>query len=87
MPQPSDEQRAATQLDKDVQAILGWPGLHSMCSTPIWVSTLLQALPDAVTLTRCDDDWTATHENLVVTGSTLPTALGRLILAIKHYEA
>ena len=80
---PEQESRIAQQLDRAVQGIIGWPGMHSFTSTPIWVNTLLQALPDSVTMSRSNDVWTVEHSNTSTIGKTLPIALGRLIVALK----
>ena len=75
-------QREEKALDKSVQRLLGWDGFHNFCSTPLWVNTMLNALPDSLLLSRVEDEWSATTGEVTVTGWTLPVALGRLLLTI-----
>jgi len=78
----TDHKRYERHMDKVIQKILGWDGMHNFVSSPIWLNTLLTALPDEIMITRADNNWTATHGETSVTGWSLQVALGRLIYQI-----
>jgi hypothetical protein len=73
-------------LDKQVTKALGWDSHHQFCSTPIWMHTMLAALPDMISMSRVQEEWIVTHEEITVTGWTLPIALGRLICTLDILE-
>jgi hypothetical protein len=83
---PSKRIRIAKDLDKKVTRILCWDSHHSLVSTPIWIPQLLDALPDAVMISRIEDTWTATHADVTTTGWTLSVALGLLIVELHDAE-
>lgn len=79
---PANRQREEKYLDKAVQQILAWDGLHNFASTPLWINTMLNSLPDTIMMSRAENEWEVSVGEITVTGWTLPVALARMIYAI-----
>lgn len=84
---PASRQREEKYLDKAIQRILDWDGLHNFASTPLWINTMLNALPDTIMMSRAEDEWEVTVGESTVTGWTLPVALARMIYVLDKADS